>query len=106
MGLQNKNSSNHRPLRPNILNNGMGRKAPGASSSAGLGVSRTETFAMRNRPMPGDVRRQAMKGDATLGVKSHYTPIAQVVSGRQAHNSGSSMSVATRPRGLSGPRAL
>lgn len=56
--------------------------------------------------MPGKVRWQAAMGDATLGVRSRYTPIADVVSRRQEYNSGSSMSIVTRPRGLGGPRAL
>ena len=96
---RNRNNPNIRPVRATP-----GAKVGGAGPVQAKPARRP--MSMRNRPIPGQVRRQAAMGDATLGVRSRYTPIAEVVSRRQEYNSGSSMSVATRPRGLGGPRAL
>lgn len=105
MVLRNTNSSNPRPPRPTSPANSMDRVASRANPVSGFGLDR-RTPSMQNRPMPGDIRRKAMQGDATLGVRTRYTPIAQVVADRQAYNSGNSMSAVTRPRGINGPRAL
>ncbi|NCU30601.1 hypothetical protein EOL73_00980 [Candidatus Saccharibacteria bacterium] len=102
---KNTNKIKFRSIRPTSPANSIGRKVSISNFSSEPELKK-QTPSMHNRLKPGEIRRMAMEGDATLGIRSRYTPIAKAVRGRQAYNSSNSMSVVTRPRGMNSPRAL